>query len=360
MRTHFQASLLLVMACLAIGGAVTGCGGSGPLDPLDLSRADVQADRKAVSVTGKPDLDAFWPNEDGRRWEYWYQASACEAPPVALHATPEAVPPAPAPEQVLPLLGARKQGPFPLEGGSGHDGSCLSLSGPYVMQFDGAIVTGAGVTAQHLRESLRIQAPAGPRLSGNAWSGRFLSSLADARPELRGRIMALEVGPSASSILHLPWFLHGGAWEKTREHIGTYGDLEQRLAWVFLEADVSPGSRFEYQLVPSLADDVYLHAWVVPQNLQWKLKDFAKDIQVVYVLDYGIGQVTDESGNVLGYTRHVAYGTVVYAPGIGPVLCAERFVATAEDPARAAAANLITLVSVTPGAIATAGGPPVP
>ena len=349
--------LLLALVSLSAAAVIAGCGGdSTPLQPGDTTDLGAQASLYATRAAGKVNLDALWPNEDGRRWDYRYAASACEPGPPLLHPTPDEVLPAPDPEDVLALLGSREHGPSPLPVSFIGDGGCQAITEPYALRFDGMITTSSGVTAQNLKESMAMVGPASGRLARDSWQKRFLAGLAQARPDLRAKLAAQGVGETAQVWFHLPVFLHGYAWEKTAAHVGTYGDVDQKLAWKFLEADLSPGSRFTHQLVPSLADDVFLYGYVVPKNRQWKLKGFARDVQVVYVLDYGVAVATDASGNVLGYLRGVSYGTVVYAPGVGPVLCAERFGATSDDPSKTSAGNLITLQRVTPGPALAAGG----
>ena len=68
------------------------------------------------------------------------------------------------------------------------------------------------------------------------------------------------------------------------------------------------------QLVPSLANDVYLTAYVVPHRDRLKLGDYKKELEVVYVLDYGVGRAMSSDGAVLGYYRVIDYGSVVYVP----------------------------------------------
>jgi hypothetical protein len=349
MRVPRLAFLLLAMVSLPVAVCLTGCGSDTAVGPPGSTDTETQADAFATRSAGRVTMSVLWPNEDGRRWDYSYDGYACEPGSPVLHASPAEVPPAPAPEDVLGLLGSRAQGAYPPPVGFVGDGSCQAITAPYALRFDGAITTASGVTAQYLRESMPMAAPEAIRLAREPWEKRFLTRLAQARPDLRARLAAQGVTEPAPAWFHLPLFLHGYAWEKTAEYVGTYGDADQALAWKFLAAGVSPGSSFTHQLVPSLADDVFLHGYVVPKNRQWKLKGCARDVQLVYVLDYGVAAATDDAGNVLGYLRGVAYGTVVYAPGVGPVLCAERFGATSDDPSATSSGNVVTLQSVTPG-----------
>ena len=158
--------------------------------------------------------------------------------------------------------------------------------------------------------------------------GGFLARLYAARPDLRGAIrtayaMAGPAEPGGGYAVLPPWgpfLIHGGAWEKTSEYIGTYGDVDQLLAWKFLTSDLSPGTEFTHQLVPSLADNVYLHGRV-ERTLSWEsgIGLHEKCIEVLYIIDYGIVLGTDVTGQPLDYARIVDGGRVVYAPTTGPV-----------------------------------------
>ena len=328
---------------------LAGCSGDSPLGPA-VTDTGAQADLIALQAAGgHTTMGELWPNEDGRRWDYTYAGYACGPRPPVTYSTPDEVPPAPDPADVLPLLGSRSGGAFPLPGGYVLGDGCEAVAEPFALRFNGLKTTESGVTAQNLEELWAAASPQGARPAAVPAARRFLSRLAQARPDLRARLAAHGVSASAEGQIRPPLFLFGYAWEKTAEHIGTYGDVDRLLAWKFLQADIAPGSRFTHQLVPSLADDVFLHAYVVPKRDQWRLRRYTKDVQVVYLVDYGIMEYAGESGDLLGYVRPVDYGTVVYAPGVGPVLCAERFGAASDDPARTSAGNVIALQTVTPG-----------
>lgn len=198
------------------------------------------------------------------------------------------------------------------------------------LRFDGMMTTYSGVVAQRLVESYD-GAPVGSA-AARPFADRFLALLAEARPDLRGRL-ALPATSRGASVaaepprrLPGPNLVHGYAWSKRPAWIGTFGDIDTLLAWKFLEADIQPGHAFRHQLVPSLASDVWLHARVerrlavsVPGGMT-----VANAIEVLYLLDYGVAEVTDMRGEVLGLRRTFDYGTVTYAPGVGPVRSLER------------------------------------
>ena len=134
-----------------------------------------------------------------------------------------------------------------------------------------------------------------------------------------------ESAPAAVAAVRSPNFLFGYAWEKTDEYIGSYGDLNTELAWKYLVADLGPGSSFTMQLVPDLADDVFLHAVVLGRHpSSGDDREFRRPLQVLYLVDFGVASATDVYGNVTGYYRVYSYGTVTYVPGVGPVASYER------------------------------------
>ena len=144
--------------------------------------------------------------------------------------------------------------------------------------------------------------------------------------------MRLDLG-APPPLLRNPQFVHGGVWEKTEDWIGTYGDLDELLAWKFLTSDLSPGTEFSHQLIPSIASNVFLHCRIE------RIFDARTDVGVLrnalecyYLIDYGVTVLRDFELHVLGYTRAFGYGVVVYAPRVGPVYCHERTMADAADP----------------------------
>jgi hypothetical protein len=350
MKARLPLALWLAASAGALTALVVGCSGNrSPLDPEAAPAFQAQADLSRAAAAGRTNLDALWPNEDGRRWEYRYAGAACEPPTPTAYADPARVPPVPGLDVLLRLLGSRRGAALEPPAG------CETLAAPYAMQFKGMTTTESGVTAQNLEEQMMLGGLAREPEAAGGWEARFLAHLARARPDLAPRLgLAPRPARQIGLWFYLPLFLHGGAWEKTADYIGTYGVLDQRLAWKFLDADVSPGSSFVYQLIPSLADDVFLHGWVVPRSRALRLKAYPRALQVVYVVDLGVSEVVDHVGTLLGYFRPIDYGTVVYAPGVGPVLCSERFYAPSDDPAASPAANLITLERMIPGPVPAA------
>ena len=308
---------------------LAGCGEQSTLEPRSASLGSVQF--AAPALPGRATLDAYWPNEDGRSWEYDYRFETCGVPTIPSYATTEEVPNAPPIEDVIPLLGLGRLPKVIL----GTATPCPAYEGKYKLKFDGQITTLSGVTAQNLIESLMETAPIVRNPKQQGGQSAFLARLGQVRPDLRRALAQTGYGEEVTSLRSMPLLVHGYAWEKTADHIGTYGDVDQLLAWKFLDQNIRPGSAFTQQLVPSLADDVFLHALVLPRNQQSKLHGLNKEIQVVYLVDYGTVAATDSSAEITGYYRPIDYGVVVYARGIGPVSDLERRGGSSGDPGSA-------------------------
>jgi hypothetical protein len=225
----------------------------------------------------------------------------------------------------------------------------LTTTGAYRLEFQGELTTQSGATGQNLVETLVQDLPAAgrPRATSAAGGGGFLSRLAEARPDLRPRLESFaRVSPQEAPT---PILLHGGAWVKTDEYIGGYGDFDQQLAWKYLQAPVRAGSTFDFQLLPSITTDVFLHALVLPKRSAARWKDLAHDIEVVYVIDYGVTELVDLDGNSFGFSRYTDYGSVVYEPGTGPSRVFERLLAPVDNLGHPFGDIRLTLTGVTPG-----------
>ncbi len=262
-------------------------------------------------------LQTLWPNEDGRSWTYRSVERGWGDTGGRVYQTLDSVPPAPSLTEIAAILGTQPIGTV-----------TRSDSATYRLQFAGTITTQSGVTKQYLRETLiRPSQPAAPSRvrSGEA---AFFAQLWRARPDLRPRNAARV--PFArmladTSDWYASIFLHGYAWEKTAQWIGTYGDVDTLLAWKYLTANLWPGSEFTHQLVPALASDVWLRGRILgTRPVQTPAGTFPNALLCLYLVDYGIVQLTDPAGNPAGFTRSYGYGAVWYVDGIGPVACYER------------------------------------
>lgn len=316
---------------LIVLSLVLGC--SERVVPGDRSEAASDGLRLAVLAPGQPggppaSLRNVWPNEDGRAWTYRLDQLAWDPVPPPVFATKQEVPPVTL-DLVAALLGNHPPGPNPVSEAAG-----------YRMQFLGTKTTQSGAVGQNLQtEILDVAMTSASPARLEQGGAPFWRSLARARPDLAPRIAARWPDPvrltSSTGAMDVdpPLFLFGYAWEKTREYIGSYGDLNTLLAWKYLEADLEPGHEFTIQLVPDLADDVFLHVRVLSERTAATvLGDHPHSIDVLYLVDYGVSEQTDPDGNVTGYSHPFDYGTITYAPRVGPIATYERNLVYSGEP----------------------------
>jgi len=267
-------------------------------------------------------LDNLWPNADGNAWTYELAMSAREGSGLALYGSPAEVPPLPSPAELAAWLDAG------LAGAPDDTGT-----GVMRLRFDGQMTTESGVTAQNLTED--YYAPIGGVLARRAAGAgpAPLRALAEARPDLRAKLRTLTGGipapsaaPSANgAYFDEPLFLHGYAWEKTEDHIANYGDVNDEISWLYLTRNLDVGDRFDLQLVPDLAPDIYLRGWIRERReIAVETGTYDDCVECLYALDYGVTHLTGEGGESLGYCRPLAVGLIVYAAGVGPVYSRER------------------------------------
>jgi hypothetical protein len=293
-----------------------------------------------------PTLANIWPSEDGTWWTYEYESRFLESIALTVYENEDDVPPAPSMDEIETLLDTVR----PADTGEAGVGI-------YSLVFDGVTTTGPGVTAQNLVESLSEVGGDNLGLSGGSAGDPLLGRLAIARPDIAAAMVSDEVagsivrrisvrpdltkagsacqvlGVTGTQLLTEPLLVHGGAWEKTTEWIGTYGDVDTLLAWKFLEADLSPGHGFRHQLLPSVAGDVFLDLRILRQGaFRTNQGTFVKTLECLYRIDYGILEVLDMDPPGKGYVRAFGYGVVVYAPTFGPVYCHERPIVDAGVP----------------------------
>lgn len=298
MKTYTKALALLVL-CFLVFLKLTGCGSDscGP-----------QTCHCEIS------LDNIWPNDDGRGWEYKYTwrtwDDACQMYPDI-----NDVPPAPSLDKIEDLLGSHPIGP-----------DVTTRIGTYTMGFDGDSTTMSGATAQALRDTAYFpeKTLAAP---GNMISTRaFLATYVTQRVAGSGAVRGGELDLLNDIVLtpH-PILIHGGAWEKTDEYIGTYGDIDTDLAWKFLEADLCAGSEFTFELSASIGGGMYAHCRVLGNtSVETDMGHFENGLDCMYMVDLGVMTYAGEHG-AFGYRRHITYGNVIYVPDVGPVCSYERF-----------------------------------
>lgn len=262
-------------------------------------------------------LENAWPNTDGSSWTYSLVQRTWSEAPLPIYDTPEEVPPITL-DQAESLL---------TEAATGD--SITTETARYFLQFDGMRAIPSGRMVQNLRETISPPTLAHrSAASGDVLESAFLARLARVRPDLEGRIRArrpVESGASAVLQPNAPLLLHGGAWEKSATAIGTYGDVDSLLGWKFLGAEPSVRSEFKFQLVPYIADDVFLLCRILRStSVETAAGRFLGAVECLYLVDYGVSEAVGSEGIPLWSFRYFEYGTVTYVPDVGPVACLER------------------------------------
>src|SRR5262245_18384792 len=79
------------------------------------------------------------------------------------------------------------------------------------------------------------------------------------------------------------------------------------------------------QLVPSIADDVFLHARVLgARTVSVPSGTYQQVLDVLYAIYFGVVAIVDDTQHTLGYVRLYDYGSIAYAADVGPVESVER------------------------------------
>lgn len=221
-------------------------------------------------------LESLWPNHDGLRWEYQFH--------------------------VTDALGK-------------------DFTSPASLQLLGQVETPGG-TAQVLIGDHDL--PPGP----DAAPGRdpLLRALWRSRPDLRAKIASRSEVAGGST--WWPIFLHAGWFMKRPENIRMWHPDWDHPTWTYLTADLFVGATFTQQLIPELADDIYLHGTVtdIDATVTTPAGTFEHAVKLTSVVDYGWSEVTDPNGLVIGRTRGETRGHVHYVPHVGPVESLEDFI----------------------------------
>jgi len=191
------------------------------------------------------------------------------------------------------------------------------VDGQAFLAFEGNL-TVPGITVQRLTG---YHTPIGLRDEGP--EPGFRRWLWLARPDLR-EAMRGEDDPAPFS--WAPNFLHPGGFRITDSAIEMWQESWAHPTWTYLRTPVAPGMSFSHQLVPELADDIFLYGLVTGwnQTVSTPAGEF-QALVVSYVIDFGESTVTDEQGEVIAVTHGVITGHVAYVPDVGPVQLREEF-----------------------------------
>ncbi|MCB1182780.1 hypothetical protein KDM41_05055 [bacterium] len=263
--------------------------------------------------TPTPPLVSAWPHEDGRTWSYDFISLSRVDTNATLVGPGETILPP------MSWLHDRLEEPFVAGDGD-------TLRGRYGLTFDGEMTTDSGVTTQYLHEEMLVEERPGPADDVDP----LLVLLARTRPDLRDRLPAAALAAAKSTAdgfarISGPLLLHGYAfaWEDSGYY--GYGDISTHHSWVFMERDLEVGTEFSLQLVPELADDIFLYGRVWSRGPVSGLGETRCDaVEVMYVIDLGEQFAVDENAALEGVFRGYVYGVNVFVPGVGPVYSQER------------------------------------
>lgn len=154
-----------------------------------------------------------------------------------------------------------------------------------------------------------------------------------ARPDLRGEIEALarqRPGNTTQSADWVPVLLHGGLFMKSSDRVEMWQPGSLTPTWTYLAGDLVVNQEFTRQLVPDLADDVFLHGKVEANdaNVSIPAGTFSHAVKIAYDIDYGVAdiiEVIDDTPVSIGTFRSWTSGWVQYVPGVGPADMQEEF-----------------------------------
>lgn len=190
--------------------------------------------------------------------------------------------------------------------------------GLYRLRFAGEVTTETGIVGQDLTETFYGEVDQTFRASGPPRSDPGTARRRRGRGQQpRGRSRAVSPQRLCVRLRGLGLLRHG--------------DINTEHSWTYLEGDLSVGSEYSLQLVPDLADDVWLYgqAWSV-EDREIAGTTWRKALEYMYVVDLGIQIAIDPEGHEIGYIRSYLYGSTVFVPEVGPVACHERHVLAPE------------------------------
>lgn len=245
----------------------------------------------ATPLHAQPVLNDLWPNDDGTKWTFdfvgWDLGDPLRAFPVPVTWDGEAT---------LTLAGTTETA-----GGTAQN------------------LVGWHTAAVPAKADLRLAA-----LHRNVWR---------ARPDLRPAIEArAHKASSGSAEEWVPLLLHEGFFMKLADRIEMWQETWDHSTWTYLTDALGNGQTFVHQLVPELADDVFLHGTVEFNNsmVTTPAGTFPNAVKIAYEIDYGVSDLLDEQFERVGTVRSRTLGWVHYVPDVGPVDMQEEFVPYSE------------------------------
>jgi hypothetical protein len=234
----------------------------------------------------QPTLESLWPNDDGIKWTYDFAGWDLGNPPMAASDTWDG-------EATLTLAGTTET-----PGGTAQN------------------LVGWHTAATPATAGLHLTA-----LQRNLWR---------ARPDLHARIAAhaKRQPPRLAAVDWVPVLLNPGPFMKLTDRIEMWQDVWDHPTWLYLTNSLGNGQMFTEQLLPELADDVFLHGTVADNNamITTPAGVFNNAVKIDYEVDYGESTLLDEQAQPIGTTHARTIGWVVYVPGVGPVDMQEEFI----------------------------------
>jgi hypothetical protein len=243
-----------------------------------------------AALAAPPSLASYWPHEDGRQWLYDQHAETFFGVP-------------------------------------------STVDNQARLHLDGTTTAPVGIAAQNLKGEVAWPPAATLATMGvpGTVTDPLLRRLWIARPDLRTRIeRTASEEPCVSNGIPdwQPLLLTGGlAYRQTNDEIAAWRcDLANTRAWLWLTSDLTPGHETIQQLLPDLANDLFLHVTVGPiENVTVPAGTYANSLRIDYLVDYGESMCTSPTGEPLGVSHSKTTGYVHYALGVGPVDCFEEF-----------------------------------
>lgn len=242
----------------------------------------------AATSAGTYTMDQLWPNGNGRAWTYdqRYQDLG-PAPSVT--------------DNVVRLI------------------------------FEGPTIAPNGIAAQYLRHE-QLSGPAAPAGLAGHIADPLLRNLWIARPDLRAAIESMPLGlpcpENAPPGIHAVLLNGEFAYRKSATEIAAWRcNLADTRSWQWLESDVTLFHVFEIQLVPDLANDVFLRGTVTAvEDIDVPAGFYPGSLRVNYSVDYGETICVDLDGNPTGTAHARTTGYVHFAPDEGPIQSFEEFI----------------------------------
>lgn len=123
-----------------------------------------------------------------------------------------------------------------------------------------------------------------------------------------------------SDLLPIPGYLR-----HTPTRLGLWGPSLEDWTWVFMDDDPVVGDGFFVQLYPEFAPDIFLSGTVtvVGGSLPTAAGSFEDVVVLDYEYDFGEKEIYDQNSTQIGSYHPVTYGSIWWAPGLGPVRVVE-------------------------------------